>query len=204
MSHPSRPVAVILGAVLLLLTVGSAWTQEYLAVTVDAQVLVSDREVVGLSITDWADSIGGYFVLRTLDQVVIRVPVERVAELRRHLEELEATVLRYNPGAYDLREDLFGVTAGITSRTEAIDQILLFLDDSDVSATLSFERELRGLMDELEYFTGRRRQIINDSTYARATVHLSSRQQSIPQQRPSSFDWINSVDLYRFLNEVPR
>jgi hypothetical protein len=43
---------------------------------------------------------------------------------------------------------------------------------------------------------------VNDVRYAFVTVSLSTRQSSIPSKRPSSFEWINTVDLYRFLDET--
>ena len=192
---------IVLVIVLILVAV-AAPAQEYLAVSIDARVLATDREAATGAIAEWAQSVGGYFTLRTDGQVIIRVPNDRVGEFRPFLEGLGVTVLSYNPQTQDVREDLYRVEAGITSRSESIDQILQFLDNATITATLSFERELRDLLDELERYLGRRRRIMSDTSYALIETYLTSRQQTVPQQQESSFAWINTIDLYRFLARV--
>ena len=118
------------------------------------------------------------------------------------IEEIGDTVVSYNPSATDYREEMARNEAAITSRTEALDRILIYLDEADIAATLSFERELRSLLQEIEYYTGQNRRIQNEVAFASATINLSSRQRTIPEQRPSTFAWVNTVDLYRFLREA--
>ena len=98
--------------------------------------------------------------------------------------------------------DIQVVAADPAGRAESLDRVLGFLSDANVSATLAFERELRSLNEEIEYYEGRRRAILNDSRYARVTVRLSVRTRSIPQAMPSSFPWINSISLYRFIDRL--
>ena len=173
-----------------------------LAISVTFQLIASDSEMTSRSIAEWADAVGGYFTFRSEQQVLIRIPPGRVPELRKYIEELGDTVVSYNPSALDYREEMARNDAAINSRTEALDRILLYLDEADVTATLSFERELRSLLQEIEYYTGQSRRIRNEVAFASATINLSSRQRTIPEQRPSTFEWINTVDLYRFLREA--
>ncbi len=173
-----------------------------LAISVTLQLIASDAEMTSRSVAEWADAVGGYFTLRSDQQVVVRIPPDRVPELRRHIEELGDTVVSYNPSAVDYREEMMRNDAAIISRTEVLDRILIYLDEADVAATLSFERELRSLLQEIEYYTGQSRRIRNEVAFASATINLSSRQRTIPAQRPSTFAWINTVDLYRFLQEA--
>ncbi len=189
---------------LLVAAVGFAAAQEPLAVSVELQVIASDAEATGLDLTRWADESGGYFTTRALDQVILRLPPELVPELRTRIEERGDTIVRYDPAAVDYREELSRINAAITSRAEALDRILGYMDEADVTATLSFERELRSLLQEIEYYTGQERRITNEIAYATARVFLSSRRRTIPEQRASSFPWINTVDLYRFLEEARR
>lgn len=190
-------------AALLVFTVGvSAGAEETLAVSVTLQVIASDPEATGLALSGWADASGGYFTSRSEQEVVLRLPPALVPELRSRIAEMGDTIVSYNPGAIDYREELSRINAAIKSRSEALDRILAYMEEANVRATLSFERELRSLLDEIEHYTGQKRRITNDVTYASATVLLSSRKRTIPEQRPSSFSWINTVDLYGFLREA--
>ncbi|MCK4515012.1 MAG: DUF4349 domain-containing protein [Spirochaetaceae bacterium] len=199
--------AIILAGVLLSIFGGvvvaeESTPRETLAISVTFQLIASDSEMTGRSIAEWADAVGGYFTFRSEQQVLIRIPPRRVPELRKYIEDLGDTVVSYNPSALDYREEMARNNAAINSRTEALDRILIYLDEADVTATLSFERELRSLLQEIEYYTGRSRRIRNEVAFASATINLSSRQRTIPEQRPSTFEWINTVDLYRFLREA--
>ena len=179
-----------------------AGPQSSLAISVTLQLIASDPERTSRSVSDWADDVGGYFTYRSSEQLLIRIPPDRVPELRRRIEDLGDTVVGYNPSAIDYREEMAQNEAAINSRTESLDRILVYLVESDITATLSFEHELRSLLGEIEYYTGQVRRITNEVAYASATINLSSRQRTIPEQRPSTFGWINTVDLYRFLQEA--
>jgi hypothetical protein len=178
----------------------SSQEESTLAVRIEAHVVAIDREASGERIADWANSSGGYFVVRSLDQVIVRVPPERLPELRAVIALGGDTVVAYRPATEDARQELAHVDAAISARTEALERVLDYLDDADVAATLAFERELRSLNQEIEAYAGRRRAILNDVRFASVSVAFSMRQSSIPSKRPSSFDWINTVDLYRFLD----
>jgi hypothetical protein len=202
-----KALAIVLAAALLVIVGGAVVAdggtpQDSLAITVTLQLIASDARMTSRALSDWADAVGGYFTFRSEQQVLIRIPPDRVPELRRHIEELGDTIVSYNPSAIDYREEMARNNAAITSRTEALDRILAYLDEADVAATLSFEWELRSLLQEIEFYTGQSRRIQNEVTFASATITLSSRQRTIPDRRPSAFEWINTVDLYRFLREA--
>jgi hypothetical protein len=190
-----RAVATLLVAALAGPSVLWAGT---LAYDVRASAIVLDAEKVGLALTSFADDAGGYFLLRSLDTVVFRIPAARVGEVRSLLAGVTEVVLSYEPSTRDVREELAAVESALTSREEALTLIL----DADVAGTLALEREIAGLMGDIESFRGRKQRLENDAAFARVEVSLSSRRQTVPSQRPSSFAWVNSVDLYRFLREV--
>ena len=169
---------------------------------VRAQVVVLDAEAAGRRLTEWAEAAGGYYLSRSSAGVVLRVPAARIAELKPVLEDVAEVVLSYRPSATDVREELGAVQSSITSTREALELILSYVDEADVVGTLALEQEIAQLVTQMERLEGRRRKLTNDAAYARVEVVLSSRRQSVPEQRPSSFDWINTVDLYRFLGEL--
>jgi hypothetical protein len=169
---------------------------------VSAQVLVLDAEAAGRELVTWAESVGGYYLLRSADSVVLRVPAEKVGEVRSVLERVAEIVLAYQLSAIDVREELASVASAIKSREEALELILTYVDQADVEGTLALEQEVSQLVSQLEALEGRKRRLENDAMYARISVNLSSRRQTVPEHRPSSFGWINTVDLYRFLEEA--
>lgn len=175
---------------------------ELLAVSIDAQVVSSDPGALASRLTSWAEERGGYFTYRSGSRVVVRVPGRAASGLRELLEVSGADIVVYNPSTEDLRARIRDVEAAIASRAEALERILDYLESSDVNATLAFERELRSLNGEIEYYEGQRRSLQNRAAFATVVVTLSARERTIPDRLPSSFAWINTIDLYRFVDEI--
>jgi len=175
--------------------------ESYIAHRIDAQIVVADPDASSVRIATFADEHGGYFTLRSRDVVQLRIPNRRLDLLRTFVRDIADETVRYDPSSTDWRLQLVRVEAGITSREEALEQILAFLEDADIDATLAFEQELRALNGELESLKGQRRRILNDISFAVVSVALTSTESDVPAQIPSSFGWINRVDLYRFLRE---
>lgn len=197
-----RAVPAIMAMLLATAAVGAQ--QQTLSISVNVHALVFDREAASTELTDWAESIGGYFTLKSEERVVMRVPVAAVNDLRVLIYDRADLVVEYNPQAHDVRQELSELRAGIESREEALTRIMGYIEDADTASTLALERELTALLSELESLQGRLRARINDTRYAHVNIDLSTREASIPKQIPSSFSWINRIDLYQFLREVRR
>lgn len=177
----------------------------FLALQARAQLLVTDREAAAGALITWAEEQGGYFVERTLERVVLRVPADAFDELREVSRMTAEEIITYNPSAQDLRQELSAVEAAISSREENLERVLAFLDESDdIEGTLALEREISSLMQELESLRGRERAIRTRIAYARAEIALSAQAADIPDRVPSSFEWLNSLDLYDFIGEASR
>ena len=173
-----------------------------LAYTVAAGVVVPETETAALALTGWAEEQGGYFVVRSLEAVSLRVPPQALPALRRRLELLSTQIVFYNPAASDIRRELSNAEVGITSREEAIEAILSFLETADIRGTLAFEREMTEILLEIERLEGRRRELLHRAAFARIDVSLIGSAQQLPVDMPSSFGWINTLGLERFLREV--
>lgn len=196
------PVTVVVAS--FLLAVAPIGAQEYLAMRLDLQVIASDRAETGLVLSEWAESAGGYFTFRSLERVTLRVPNDELPGVQSLLEARADEIVVAGPSTVDLRAELRDVEAAIESRRESLDRILAYLEDASITATLAFERELRALNAEVEALTGRRRTIENRSAFATIDVALSVRERTIPGRLPSSFEWINTVDLYDFIDDMSR
>jgi len=175
--------------------------QEFLSYRLFVYVLAPDREALSVDLANWADGNDGYFVERSGDQVVLRTPRSTIPALRAYIESKDGVVLRFEPATADLRQELLNTRAAVSSRQESLDRILELIGSADIGATLAFEQELRSLNQEIEYYRGIERLILNDSRYAHVRIALTSEQSSIPDYLPSAFSWINTIDLYQFLKD---
>ncbi len=187
----------------LLMSFSCIWSQETddtLSFEVSARLLVKDRLTASDQIARWAESTGGYFTQKTQDQIDFRIPDSRVESLLDHLEEISLEVVDYSQNTNDLREQLLSSRSALEAREEILAKNISYIDSSDVEGTLTLEREIRRLMGEIDSYRGRIRRMENDRNYARVTVLLTFQNQTIPDVRPSRFDWINQVDFYDFMN----
>ena len=166
-----------------------------------ATLLVADPAESGDLISRWAESKGGYFLLKSENQVVIRFPFNEIKGLRELFADISERIIEITPGAVDLREQILGLQSGIRSRESILKKNLSFIDRADVAGTLAIEREVHALLQEIESLKGTLRKLNTDRRLARGEIYLSFREQSLPQDIPSSFDWINTVDFYKLMQE---
>ena len=164
-----------------------------------ATLLVADVDVLGNLIAQWAEDSGGYLLLKSTDRIVVRFPYTKISSFREFLEQNADLVVEIAPQAVDLREHLLGLQSGIRSREEILLKNLAFIDQADVTGTLDIEKEILTLLGEIEELKGKLRKLNVDRAMARAEVHLRFMEQSLPENIPSSFSWINTVDFYSFI-----
>lgn len=166
---------------------------------IHATLLVADVDVLGDLIAQWAEDSGGYLLLKSTDRIVVRFPYTKISYFREFLEQNADLVVEIAPRAVDLREHLLGLQSGIRSREEILLKNLAFIDQADVTGTLDIEKEILMLLGEIEGLKGKLRKLNVDRAMARAEVHLRFMEQSLPENIPSSFSWINTVDFYSFI-----
>ena len=174
---------------------------ETLFYQISARLLVKDRQAAADSLSRWAEEQNGYFTIKNLEQIEFRLPARALAGLMPYLEEISEELVDYNQNSQDLREQLLSSRSALEAREEILSKNISYISSSDVEGTLTLEREIRRLMNEIDMYRGILRKIENDRRYARISVMLSFRNQSIPDSRPSSFDWINRVDFYSFMGQ---
>jgi len=200
------PWMVVWISLLVLLAASAGFSEEpgasdenYLYHTVQASLLVSDVERTGDAIEAWTGEEGGYLLLKSNEQVIVRFPYDKVGGFRDFLRKVSEAVIEVSLQAVDLRESILGIQSGIQSREEILQKNLSFIDQADVSGTLAIEREIMQLLSEIENLKGRLRKLTVDRAFARADVSLRFMERSLPTDIPSSFGWINSIDFYEFM-----
>lgn len=175
--------------------------QNYLFHSVEATILAADPDQAADRIAGWAEDTGGYYLLKSGDRVLIRFPFTETGNLRSFLEEISEEVIEIAPQAVDLRESVLGIQSGIRSREEILRRNLSYIDSADVDGTLAIEHEILLLLEEIEGLKGRLRKLSVDRSFAKADIRLHFMEQSLPENIPSSFGWINSMDFYALVRE---
>ena len=183
-----------------LLTAGSVlYGENYLYHQIYASAMVGDPAGAAEELTGWVRQAGGYYVLKSKDRVVLRVPDAKISELKGYLETNTEELYEYLPSARDLREEILFLQSAIESREEIIEENLEYLDKTDVEGTLAIEKEVLDLLRELENLKGRLKMLNQNRAYAYAEVYLSFQTQSLPEKLPSSFEWLSGLDFYSFI-----
>lgn len=172
---------------------------EYTAYDLKTTVLVADPETAADRIIEWVEENGGYFTFRSSDTVVLRVPSQRMGGLRSLLNGLSEAVIDVSIRSQDLREKLLLLRSRITSSEDVLERNLALLDRADVKGTLLIEREIKSLLYEIEGYKGTLRKLETDRRFIHAEVSMSFKEQTLPQDLPTSFDWMNGLDFYRFV-----
>ena len=160
---------------------------------------VGDDATAVESVIGWTEESGGYFLLKSDNSAVIRFPYTKVKDFIEFFEETAERIIELNPMAMDMREELRTLQTRITSREEVLVRNLEFIDQTDVEGFLSIEKEVLRLLTEIERLKGRLRKLEVDRRMAFARVEFRIEEAQLPEDIPSSFPWINTVDFYRFV-----
>ena len=175
--------------------------ENYLSHSIRVTILVADPEHTADILTQWVEDLGGYYLFRSKDRVTLRIPYEEIGNLRSYLENIAEELVKVNLEAHDLRESILQLRSGLQAREEILEQNLEYIDKTDVKGTLAIEQEIRRLIEEIESHKGRLRKLEADRRFAYGEVHLSFKEQTLPEDIPSSFGWINTIDFYRFMQK---
>jgi hypothetical protein len=182
-----------------LLVPAALHAERYLARSMQVQVLVANPERTADLLAEWSEDHGGYYTFKSTEMLVLRIPMDQLESLRVLTEQEAEQLVSIGFDAQDLREGIVSARSGIQSREEILERNLRYLDRADVEGTLAIEREITRLLQEIEALKGRLTRLVHDTRYARAEIQIRFMEQTLPHDIPSSFQWINSVDFYTFV-----
>ncbi len=179
-----------------ILSVTNLWSNQGLSHNINSQLLVIDRDITGDSIITWCQEVGGYFVQRTPDVIYLRIPNNSLTGLKPFLESISSEIINYQQESTNLNPSISMLKSGIKAREDVLTQNLFYLDTSDVEGTLTLEKEIRRLREEIDTYKGSLRKVLNDIDMANVVINISFQSRSLNNQEYSPFDWINNIDFY--------
>ena len=176
-------------------------TENYMSYSVTISALVADSEAAADDVALWIENTGNYFLYKGMDQLTVRCPVERIEELRRHIDVVSEELYGYTVNAQDTRQLILQLESGIRAREEILGRNLDFLDKADVNGTLAIEKEVTLLLTELDSLKGRLNLANVNRRFAFVQVNLSFLTPTIHEDTYSSFPWLNTLDFFQFMEE---
>ncbi len=170
---------------------------EKLSVTITAELVVSDPEKAGQEIIDFCESGGGYYIRRSDYGVSLRYPAAAKDKIEEKVKK-SGILLSYNVASADIEGEYLVLEKQLGSRENLMGEYRKLIDSSDLSSTISLERELMSLLNEMERIRGRLKMMENEYRYLKLDISFSSEDNARPEKGDSSFGWINRIDFYRF------
>jgi hypothetical protein len=192
---------IIFSLLIILFTVQQADGDEYRSIIIHATLVVFHPEEVQDRIIGWIEENRGYFLVKSNELLSLRLPTEKEAAFRQYLENLDEEVMSIDTESEDLREEILGLRSGIKSREEILVKNLELFAGADVEATLGIEHEFVLLLKEIENLRGRLNKREVERKYLFAEISFVFKRTTLPEKIPSSFGWINTLNLYRFKKE---
>ncbi|MFO8073739.1 MAG: DUF4349 domain-containing protein [Polyangia bacterium] len=145
-----------------------------------------------------ARELNGFPTLVTDERLVLKIPPDKLGRIVESAGEL-GPVLEKTLEREDLTEEIAQLEGRLRSKRKILAKLRSFFDDSGVQATLRIERNMTGLVRELEEVKGRLRVVRERSQWAVLDVSFSFRKRDRVVYVHSPFEWINTVDLDLFL-----
>ncbi len=186
-------------ATLLLACSLAAGPQAALAHRMSFVVKVSEPARVADALVARVEQLEGYFASRTETSLVLRVPTRALAELTTEIEKAGVVAARQEQ-ASDLGATLVQKRTLLASRRAILDRYFSVLSGADLSAVVTVEHEINGLVQEIEAIAGELRVLEHRLQLAEVRVDFQFPDRRPPIQRgQSSFAWLNTVDLLGLL-----
>ena len=170
------------------------------SLTATLVVKVVHPEEVRKAAIDRAKAGGGWSTLVTDDELHLEVPH---AVLTATVDQLAAAgiVLQKSLQRVDRTEQIAQLQAKLKSKREIMERLRTFFTDSDTASTLRIEQSMTNLVNEIEHLRGE----LNVAEASVRTAHVQVSFQYHQRQKityvRSPFEWLNSLDIDRFLGE---
>ena len=162
---------------------------------------VTDRDGVSDILVEKAKSVGGYFKSLDAKAAEFRIPSEKAKEFLEFAEK-QGTVIQREYRTTQCEFDLLRKEATLKSREEIRKQYLDVLKKANVKTILVVEKEIAGLIREIETLKGEIRLMRHRLQFAAIEIAFDFRERSAPApDGTSSFPWLNTLNLPDLVEE---
>jgi hypothetical protein len=170
---------------------------EKISIQITAKLAVADVIKAGDFFCEYCEKAGGYYITKSDNGVSIRLPVAYNEKIESLLAE-NSILLEYSVNSVDIGSDYLTAVKQLNAREKLLLQYNNLAASADFSSTLSLERELMSVLREIESLKGRINKMENDYKFIKLDILFFSDNNKPPVKRISSFEWINSIDFYKF------
>jgi hypothetical protein len=146
------------------------------------------------------EKLGGFASLITERNLELKVPPAELPKLTAFVAE-QGLLVDKSLAREDLTLEIATLGGQLKSKRSILAELRSFFNGSDVSATLKIETSMNDLVKELEGVKGRIRVLSERAAWARLNVDFEFRESQRITYLDSQFEWLNSVNLERFLEE---
>jgi hypothetical protein len=172
--------------------------QSAIAVTLVLKVSSPTDTVVELR--QYAATIGGFPSLITNTSLVLKIPPEHLSAALARIGKA-GLVMQKSLTREDLSLEIAKLEGQLESKRAILAELRRFFDTSDVAATLAIEKNMTDLVVELESVKGRLRVLRERAQWVVIHVRFQFKPRDRITRVASPFEWLNTVDLERFLAE---
>lgn len=158
-------------------------------------VKVIDRVQVSDAIVAKAETLGGYFTERSDDQVMLRVPHDKLAELVTFVDA-QGVAIQHETSTQEMGAQVENYRAVIATREQLLQRYLDALTRANGDGVVAIEREATRLVQDIEAMKGALRLAEHQLAFAALRVSFQIRDRQAPaRDGRSSFKWLNTVNL---------
>jgi hypothetical protein len=143
---------------------------------------------------------GGFPVLVTDDRLELKLPPERLDDFLKQVAG-EGLLLEKTLERQDLTLEIAQLEGQLEAKRVVLAKLRGFFDDSGVQGTLRIEQTMTELVTEIEQVKGRLRVLEDRARFALVEISFRFKQRDRLIYVQSPFDWLNTVNLDRFLGE---
>ncbi|MCK6516744.1 DUF4349 domain-containing protein, partial [Myxococcota bacterium] len=142
-----------------------------------------------------AQRLGGWFAGLSDNGVSLRVPRDQ-ADAMISFALAQGLVVERSFSSEDLSARLTESRARLTAREAALKRYMDLLPTASAGAVVSVEREINGLIAQIESLKGQIRVLEHHAAWAELNVSFQFRERNAPSRGgSSSFGWINTLNL---------
>jgi hypothetical protein len=145
-------------------------------------------------------TLGGFPSLITNTALVLKLPPEHLSAALARIGKA-GLVMEKSLTREDLSLDIAKLEGQLESKRAILAELRRFFDTSDVAATLAIEKNMTDLVVELESVKGRLRVLRERAQWVVILVRFQFKPRDRITRVASPFEWLNTVDLDRFLTE---